>query len=219
MSGGTQQAMVNPRTSEIAKHHGHGWRLHRRIYEWVLHWADTPYGAVALFLLAVAESSFFPVPPDVLLIALVMGSRTKWVRFALLCTLGSVVGGLVGYWIGASLMEAIGIRIIAFYHAEASFERVKELYVHYDYWIVFAAAFTFIPYKVFTITSGVMGMNLVGFSLVSTVGRGLRFFIVSALLYRFGPPMKRFIDRYFDWLSIAFVLALAGGFILVAWFK
>lgn len=198
---------------------GHGWRLHRRIYDWVLHWADTPHGAIALFLLAMAESSFFPVPPDVLLIAMVMGARTKWAKLAFLCTAGSVVGGLVGYWIGASLMDAVGMRIIEFYSAEAHFERVKELYVQYDYWIVFAAAFTPIPYKVFTITSGVMGMNLVGFCLMSALGRGMRFFVVAALLYWFGPPMKRFIDKYFDLLSIAFILLLGGGFALIAYLK
>jgi len=197
----------------------HGWRLHRRLYDWVLHWADTPYGGVALFLLAVAESSFFPIPPDVLLIALVMGARTKWAKLALTCTLGSVVGGVAGYWIGASLMDAVGIRIIEFYHAQDHFETVKKLYEQYDYWIVFVAAFTPIPYKVFSITSGVMNMNLLGFGLVSVVGRGMRFFIVSGLLFWFGPPMKRFIDKYFDLLSVAFVILLVGGFALVAYAK
>lgn len=196
-----------------------GWRLHRRVYEWVLHWADTRHGALALFVLSLAESSFFPVPPDVLLIAMVMGARTKWARLALVCTLGSVVGGAVGYWIGASLMDAVGMRIIEFYGAEQHFEHVKGLYVQYDYWIVFTAAFTPIPYKVFTITSGVMGMNLLLFCVVSATGRGMRFFIVSALLYWFGPPMKRFIDKYFDLLSIVFLVALAGGFALVAYLR
>lgn len=215
----TRESTVNPGVNGDTARRGHGWRLHRRIYDWVLHWADTPHGAIALFLLAFAESSFFPVPPDVLLIAMVMGARTKWARLAFLCTLGSVTGGLAGYWIGASLMDAVGMRIIQFYHAEGHFEHVKELYVQYDYWIVFTAAFTPIPYKVFTITSGVMGMNLIGFGLMSAVGRGLRFFIVAALLYKFGPPMKRFIDKYFDLLSIAFLAAIGGGFALIAYLK
>ena len=194
------------------------WRLHRRVYDWVLHWADTPYGAIALFLLALAESSFFPVPPDVLLIALVLGARSRWWRLALICTAGSVVGGVFGHAIGAVLMDAVGTRIIQFYQAEAHFEHVKELYATYDYWIIFVAAFTTIPYKVFTITSGVMEMNLVGFVAVSAVGRGARFFIVAYLLYLFGQPMKRFIDRYFDWLSIALLILIVAGFAILSYF-
>ena len=194
------------------------WRLHRRVYDWVLHWADTPHGAIALFLLSFAESSFFPIPPDVLLIALVLGARSRWWRLALICTAGSVVGGLLGYAIGLMAMDAVGMRVIQFYEFEAAYEKVRELYTRYDFWIVFAAAFTPIPYKVFTITSGAMEMDLLGFSVVSTLGRGLRFFIVAALLYAFGPPMKRFIDRYFDLLSLAFVVLLVGGFVAVSYF-
>jgi len=217
---------ANPQTETAAASSGaalaptnYGWRIHRRVYDWVLKWADSPHGAIALFLLAAFESSFFPVPPDVLLIALVMGARTKWARLAMLCTLGSVVGGLAGYWIGASLMDVVGMRIISFYDAQQQFENVKQLYELYGYWIVFAAAFTFIPYKVFTITSGVMGMDLLGFAVVSTLGRGARFFIVAALLYWFGEPMKRFIDKYFDLLSIALVAALVGGFTLLSYVR
>ena len=194
------------------------WRLHRRVYDWILHWADTPHGAVALFLLALAESSFFPIPPDVLLIALVLGARSRWLRLAFICTAGSVVGGLIGYAIGLTAMDAIGMRLIQFYEAEVAYEKVRELYTRYDFWIVFVAAFTPIPYKIFTITSGAMEMDLLGFSVVSTVGRGLRFFMVAMLLYIFGPPMKRFIDRYFDLLSLAFVVLLVGGFLAVRYF-
>lgn len=188
----------------------------RRLYEWVLHWADTPHGAVALFVLAFAESSFFPIPPDVLLIPLALGARARWWRFALICTLGSVSGGVAGYVIGLSLMEVLGTPIIRFYQAEQHFEDVKVLYLKYDYWIVFVAAFSPIPYKVFTITSGAMTMNILGFALVSFVGRGLRFFLVAGLLYLFGPPIKRFIDRYFDWLALAFTVLLVGGFIALS---
>lgn len=191
------------------------WQLHRRLYDWVLHWSETPHGAVALFLLAFAESSFFPIPPDVLLIALVLGSRARWWRFALLCTVGSALGGLAGYGIGLGLMDAVGWPIIRFYGAEAYYARVEELYARYDYWIVFTAAFTPIPYKVFTIASGAFHMNVLGFTLVSVVGRGARFFLVALLLYFCGPPMRRFIDRYFDWLAVAFVVLLVGGFAAV----
>lgn len=189
--------------------------LHRRMYDWVLHWADTPYGAPALFILSFAESSFFPVPPDVLLIALVLGARQRWFRYALICTLASVVGALVGYIIGYGLFETVGRRIIAFYRAEHYYDRVMLWYARYDYWIVFIAALTPIPYKVFTIASGVFHMNLLGFSLVSLVGRGVRFFAVAALLYWFGPPMKRIIDKYFDLLCVVFVVLLVGGFLVI----
>lgn len=191
------------------------WHIHRRLYDWVLHWADTPHGAAALFLLALAESSFFPVPPDVLLIALVLGARKKWWRFAANCTIASVIGGIGGYLIGLSLMDTVGQKIIAFYHAEKYFEQVTHWYQQYDYWIVFAAAFTPIPYKVFTIASGAFHMNVIGFALVSIVGRGMRFFIVASLLYYFGPPMKRFIDKYFNLLCVVFVILLAGGFAVI----
>jgi membrane protein YqaA with SNARE-associated domain len=193
-------------------------RVHRRLYNWVLHWADTPHGMAALFVLAFVESSFFPIPPDVLLIALALGSRSRWWRFASVCTAGSVLGGLFGYLIGFTLMETVGMRIIHFYHADEQFVRVKDLYLRYDYWIVFTAAFTPIPYKVFTITSGVMEMNLLGFALVSFVGRGLRFFLVASLLYVFGPPIRRLIDRYFDWLALAFTLLVLGGFLALSYF-
>jgi membrane protein YqaA with SNARE-associated domain len=193
--------------------------LHRRMYDWVLHWADTPHGAAALFILAFAESSFFPIPPDVLLIALVLGARRRWWRLALNCTIASMLGGLFGYWIGISLMDTVGERIIAFYHAEQHYGRVTELYQKYDYWIVFAAAFTPIPYKVFTIASGAFHMNVVAFALVSLVGRGMRFFIVAFLLFWFGPPIQRFIDRYFNLLCVAFLVLLVGGFAAIRFFR
>jgi len=186
--------------------------LVRRLYDWVLSWSESPYGTAALFFLSFAESSFFPIPPDVLLIALVIGSRRRWAWFALVCTLGSVIGGMFGYLIGATLMESVGFRIIAFYHAEDYFRRVETLYQLYDFWIVFAAAFTPIPYKVFTIASGVFSMNLLGFSMVSFFGRGLRFFIVAGLLYWFGPKIREVIDRYFNMLSFAFLVLLIVGF-------
>lgn len=194
-------------------------RPHRWLYDWVLHWADTPYGAVALFALAFAESSFFPIPPDVLLIALVLGARQRWARLALICTAGSVVGGVAGYGIGAGLMETVGHPIIRFYHAEAYYARVQTLYQQYDYWVVFTAAFTPIPYKVFTIASGAFDMNLLGFVGVSFVGRGARFFLVAALLWLFGRPLRDFIERYFDLLSLLFLVLLVGGFVILKWVR
>lgn len=188
------------------------------MYDWVLHWAHTPHGAVALFLLAFAESSFFPIPPDVLLIALVLGARTRWFRLALNCTVASVLGGIAGYAIGLGLMDTVGQKIIAFYHAEKHYAKVTDWYQAYDFWIVFAAAFTPIPYKVFTIASGAFHMNILAFAAVSFVGRGMRFFIVAWLLHRFGEPIRRFIDKYFNLLCIAFMVLLLGGFALIRYF-
>lgn len=194
-------------------------RLHRRLYDWVLHWADTPFGVPALFLLSFAESSFFPIPPDVLLIALVLGKPSRAFYFAAVCTIASAAGGVAGYGIGWALMDTVGQRIIDFYHAQDYWVRVTAWYAAYDFWIVFVAAFTPIPYKVFTIASGAFHMNLLGFAAVSLVGRGMRFFIVAALLYYFGPPMKRMIDKYFDLLCVLFVVLLIGGFGVVKWLK
>jgi len=187
----------------------------RRLYDWVLHWADTPYAAPALFLLAFSESSFCPVPPDVLLIALVMGARRRWFQYALLCTIASILGGLTGYGIGYWLMDTVGQRIIAFYHAQEYYRQVMEWYSRYDYWIVFIAALTPIPYKVFTIASGAFHMNIPGFMVISMLGRGMRFFLVAGLLFWFGPPIQRFIDRYFNLLSFLFVILLIGGFLVI----
>lgn len=195
------------------------WRIHRRLYEWVLHWAETPHGQAALFALAVAESSVFPIPPDVLLIALVLGSARRWFRFAAICTAGSVLGGIAGYGIGMFLMDSVGMRVIHFYHAEAHYAKVAEWYGIYDFWIVLAAAFTPIPYKVFTIASGAFHMDLLAFTLVSTVGRGGRFFLVAGLLRLFGAPVRKFIDKYFDWLALAFVVLLAGGFLALRYLR
>jgi membrane protein YqaA with SNARE-associated domain len=196
-----------------------GWRIHRRLYDWVLHWALTPHSLAALFLLSFAESSFFPVPPDVLLIALVLGSTHRWVLFAGLCTLGSVLGGIAGYGIGMFLMDTVGMKVIDFYHAHAYFEKVSQWYRQYDFWIVFVAAFTPIPYKVFTIASGAFHINLLGFALVSILGRGARFFLVAGLLRLVGEPMRRFIDKYFDMLALAFVVLLIGGFALIKYLR
>lgn len=187
----------------------------KRLYTWVLNWAYTPYGSIALFLLAFAESSFFPIPPDVLLIALCLGSRQKWFRFALICTLGSLLGGIVGYLIGWGLWESVDQVFFKYVpgFSEAQFEKVKGLYEKYNFWIVFVAAFTPIPYKVITVTAGVFGVNLPMFILASAIGRAARFFIVAALLRVFGQPIYEFIDRRFNQVTIAFTALLIGGFV------
>jgi len=192
-----------------------GWM--RRLYDWVLHWADTPYGPAALFLLALAESSFFPVPPDPLLIALCLGATRRSLRFATSATVASVIGGVVGYAIGAGSWHLVGDWFFAYVPgvSPAAFARVQALYDRWDFWAVFLAGLTPIPYKVFTLSAGVFGIDFPVFVLASVLSRGLRFFVVAGLIYRFGAPIARFIDRYFDLLAIAFGVLLVGGFVVI----
>ncbi len=190
----------------------------RKTYNWVLHWSETPHGPVALFVLAFMESSFFPVPPDVLLIALALGVPKRAWTFAMICTVGSVLGGIIGYTIGATFFDAVGYKILDFYGALAKFAHVQELYREYGVWVVGIAGFTPIPYKVFTIASGVFHMDMFSFAVVSFFTRGARFFLVGGLIWKFGSPIKNFIDRYFDVLSVAFVIILALGFVAVKFF-
>ncbi|MEJ2476150.1 MAG: VTT domain-containing protein [Desulfobacterales bacterium] len=192
-------------------------RLMRRLYDWVLHWAETPYGGPALFLLAFAESSIFPVPPDVLLIALCIALPLRSWHFALLASVGSVLGGLLGYLIGWGAWPLVNGFFYSYIpgFTPAVFQRVQELFAAYDFWLVFTAGFTPIPYKVITIGSGVFQINLAVFTIASLVSRSLRFYLVAWLLFRYGPGMRRFIDRYFNLLSIVFLLLLLGGFLLL----
>lgn len=189
----------------------------RRLYDWVLHWAETPYGPLALFALALAESSFFPIPPDPLLIALALGLPKKSLRFAAIATVASVVGGALGYVIGALGWQAVGGWFFAYVPGVTpdAFARVQGLYEQYDFWAVFLAGLTPIPYKVFTLSSGVFGIDFGVFMVASLLSRGLRFFAVAGLIYKFGPPIARFIDRYFDLLAIAFSVLLVGGFLII----
>lgn len=192
-------------------------RLVRRLYDWVLHWAETPYGGPALFLLALVESSVFPVPPDVLLIALCIALPSRAWYFALLASAGSVLGGLIGYGIGWGAWPVVNSLFFDYIpgFTPAVFERVQGLFAEYDFWVVFTAGFTPIPYKVITIGSGVFNINLLVFLVASLVSRSLRFFLVAWLLHRYGAGMREFIDRYFNLLSIVFVLLLIGGFLLL----
>lgn len=196
---------------------GHRPGFVRRLYDWVLHWAETPYGPAALFLLALAESSFFPIPPDPLLIALCLGALGRSYRFAAITTVASVVGGVIGYGIGAGawhLTQDWFFTYVPGVDAE-SFARVQGLYDRYDFWAVFLAGLTPIPYKVFTLSAGVFSVNFAVFVLASVLSRGLRFFVVAGLIHRFGRPIAAFIDRYFDLLALAFGVLLVGGFLVI----
>lgn len=187
----------------------------RRLYDWVQHFAETPYGSWALFLLAFAESSFFPVPPDILLIALAVSIPSKAFRYALICSVGSVLGGIFGYIIGYQFMEFVGFGILNFYGLTDKYESVAELYNRYNAWAVGIAGFTPIPYKVFTISAGAFKVNFGVFLLASIVSRSARFFIVAGLIYVFGAQIRAFIEKYFNILAVIFVLLLVAGFILI----
>lgn len=177
--------------------------------------ADKPYAMASLFILAFAESSFFPIPPDVLLIAIAVVSPKRSFRAAFWCSIGSVFGGVLGYYIGWGLMETIGNSIVQFYNGQEAWGIFLQKYEEFGGWFLAIAAFTPIPYKISTIASGAAGMNLVTFIIISSFGRAARFFIVGGLIYFVGPKVKIYIDKYFDKLSIAFVLLLIGGFIAV----
>jgi len=187
----------------------------RRLYDWVLHWADTPYGTWALFVLAFCESSFFPVPPDVLLIALAVAVPKKSLKYALICTLGSILGGCLGYMIGWQFMEAVGSKIITFYGLQEKIAYIEFLYRKYDAWAIGIAGFTPIPYKVFTISAGAFSINFSVFILASAVSRAARFFLVGGLIYFFGPRIQALIDKYFNILAVAFTVLLVAGFIII----
>ena len=186
----------------------------RKLYDWVLHWAETKYGTPALFLLAVAESSFFPIPPDVLLMALSLSIPKKAFRYALVCTVGSVLGGILGYFLGLAFWEAAK-GILFHYIDQDGFEVVREYFNQYEGWAIAVAGLTPIPYKVFTITAGFLRANIFVFIGASILARGARFFAVAALIYLFGPQIKRFIDKYFNLLTIVFTVLLIGGFVLL----
>lgn len=193
--------------------------LHRRLYDWTLHWAHTPYGSIALFALAFCESSFFPIPPDVLLMALSFSIPKKSFKYAAICSVGSILGGCFGYFIGYQFFEFVGLPILNFYGIMDKFTFVKEKYNDNAFAAISVAGFTPIPYKLFTIAAGVCKINLWIFIVASAVSRSGRFFIVAGLVYLFGPKIRDFINRYFNIISIAFVILLIAGFFVVKLFK
>ena len=187
----------------------------RALYDWVVGLAEKPYGVWALFVIAVAEASFFPIPPDVLLIALAVGLPRRSFWFATVCSLGSLVGASIGYLIGLQFFELLGMPIVEIYGAQELYDKVGGLYAEWNALAVGVAGFTPIPYKVFTIAAGAFRINFPIFMLASAVSRSARFFLVGALIYWVGPQVKRLIDRYFNLLTIVFSVLLVGGFILL----
>lgn len=191
--------------------------LLKRLYDWVLHWAETPYGLAALVAIAFVESSFFPIPPDVLLIALCMGAPKKSFKFALWCAVGSVAGGAAGYAIGYAA-EPLGRWIIFdLLHYGSAWEKVAQLYGENAFLAILTAAFTPVPYKVFTIAAGVFHEQVSLWTLLgaSVIGRTGRFVLVAGAIYYFGPPIKRLLDKYLELFTVLFMVLLIGGFVLV----
>lgn len=194
------------------------------MYYWILKWAESPHSLTALFILAFAESVFFPIPPDVLLIALALGSAAKSFHYAAVCTVGSISGAIVGYalghyaWISAA-GDFTGFANFFFNNIPGFtielYESIKVLYNQWDFWVIFTAGFTPIPYKVFTVTSGVFEINFAMFTIASLISRGARFFLLSWLIWKFGPDIRYFIEKYFNLLAFGFTVLLIGGFVLI----
>lgn len=187
----------------------------RRIYDRCMEWISGPYGVWVLFFIAFVESSFFPIPPDVFLIAMCVALPAASFRYALICAIGSVLGGALGYGLGFWFMDGIGLPIVEWYGLVDKYSMVQHYFKEYDVWIVGTAGFTPIPYKLFTITAGFVHSNFVSFMVVSFIARSARFFLVAWLIWKFGPRIKNFIDRYFNILSILFVVLLVAGFALI----
>ncbi len=183
----------------------------RKLYFWTLHWADTKVAIPVLFFLSFIESSFFPIPPDVLLMAICFAKPKKWLQAALWCTVGSVLGGVLGWYIGWGLWEVVGQPIVAFYHGESVMQHVKDLYMTYGFWGILVAAITPIPYKVFTIASGMFQFSLPLLIVASIVGRGFRFFLVAGLIRIFGVKVRDFIEKRLELcLIVGTIIGIAG---------
>lgn len=187
----------------------------RRLYDWMIELAAHPKAVWALAIVSFAESSFFPIPPDVMLIPMVLAKRARAWFYATICTLSSVLGGIAGYAIGFLLFDLIGKPLLDFYGYSEAFTKFAAQYNDYGAWIVFFFGVTPFPYKVITIASGATSLNFWVFMLASIAARGLRFFVVSGLLYWFGPPIREFIERHFGLVTILFFVLLAAGFIAI----
>ena len=188
----------------------------RRLYDWTLLQAAKPHALAILAAISFIESSVFPIPPDVLLIPMILAQRQRAFWIAGVCTIASVAGGFFGYFIGYGLYETVGVPILNFYGYLDKFTDFQGMYNEHGAWIVFFAGLTPFPYKVITIASGVTQLDLGVFGVASILSRGLRFFLVATLLWYFGPWIRTFIDRYFGWLTLAFFALLLGGFALLA---
>jgi membrane protein YqaA with SNARE-associated domain len=187
----------------------------RALYDKTMRLAAHPQAAWWLALVSFLESSIFPIPPDVMLVPLVLADRARAFWYAGVCTVASVIGGWVGYAIGYELFELVGRPIIALYHLDDDFTRFQHIFNTYGAWIVLAKGMTPIPYKLITITAGATGLDLVTFSLASVVSRGVRFYLVAVLLWYYGEPIRDFIERYLTWVTTGVLAAVVGGFVVL----
>lgn len=187
----------------------------RKIYDAVISLSSNEHAVFWLFAVAFVESSFFPIPPDIMLIPMILAAPKKAWKLASVATMGSVIGAYLGYAIGSFFFDLIAVPILDFYGVMNKFNEFKEMYHQYGAWIVFGAGITPFPYKIITIASGVVHLNLAVFTVASIIARGLRFFLIAGLLYKFGEPMKVFIEKNLGWLSILFLVLLIGGFMLL----
>lgn len=189
--------------------------MFRRLYDWMMRLAGHRRAIPALAAISFAESSFFPIPPDVMLVPMVIAQRSKAFLIAGVCTLASVIGGLFGYAIGFFLFETIGAWVISVYHLEGAMQTFRDEFAQYGTWIILIKGLTPIPYKLVTIASGVAQFDLFTFVWASIVTRGARFFLVAALLWKFGEPIRAFIEKRLELVTWAFLVALVGGFVVV----
>ena len=185
----------------------------RRLYDWVIRLASSRYAIPAMGVVAFAESSFFPIPPDVMLVPMVLANRTKAFRIALVCTVCSVLGGLLGYAIGYYFFETIGAWVVNVYGLQSGLEKFRAQYAEWGIWVILIKGLTPIPYKIVTIASGAAHFDLFTFVWASILTRGARFFIVSALLWKYGEPIRAFIEKRLTLVTWLFLIALVGGFV------
>ena len=189
--------------------------LLRYLYNWTIKKAEHKYSSLVLGIVAFTESSFFPIPPDILLIPMIIAKRTKAWMYAFICTFSSILGGLLGYAIGYFFYNSLGVLIIEAYHLSNSFNEFESYYNEYGILIVLGAGFTPFPFKFITIASGVFNLNILLFIITSIIARGLRFYLLASLLFVFGEKIKIFIDKYFNSLAILFFILLVGSVLLI----
>ena len=187
----------------------------KRLYNWTLDKANHKNAKWYLSLISFAESSFFPIPPDLLLIPMALASKTKAIFYAFICTFSSVLGGILGYAIGYYFYNTLGIYIVEFYHLENSFSVFEDYYKEFGILIVLGAGITPFPYKFITIASGVFGLNVLLFTAVAIIARGLRFYLLAFLLKLFGQVIEQLIDKYFNILATLFFILLVGSIMIV----
>jgi membrane protein YqaA with SNARE-associated domain len=187
--------------------------LLRRLYNWIISLAEHPRALWVMAAVSFLESSFFPIPPDVMLVPMVLANRRRAWAIAATCTVASVVGGLLGYAIGYGFSETIGLKIVQFYGLEHAMESFHDMFAQYGLWVILIKGLTPIPYKIVTIASGLAHFDLTVFILASILTRGARFFLLAALLHRFGEPIRKFIEERLTLVTTVFAVGLVGGFI------